>query len=343
MKAVEGFDLTKETRFSTYARICIRSVTITALAAAGVFSPGQVPKEYGYLLRLVRRAEAEAFSFGVPDPTPEELHARICAYGLKTMKDLTVDDVEEALQFLVEYRSGFSLDHPSPVHASGDYLMSEVFGFSSGTEMLVEARERYRLLIQMIERLEQRISHFPAKVAFIVRIRLRLLTDECFTLEELGERFGLTKERIRQIEAKAFKRLSTYMRMDQATLEDLVSQRERLEELLAAHPEQEPWPDLVMRSEPLVESVVPTPLAQPIQLRPAARRVLEAYLRLSRSPNRPDEVLSQLIEDKLSLKVGELRQAVAGQVVARYPLDVLEGLSHMTEAQEREVRRLLAA
>jgi RNA polymerase primary sigma factor len=97
------------------------------------------------------------------------------------------------------------------------------------TETIVEARRLHAEYQQAIERITSAVDELPPRKAMIVRLRLGLGEFEAMTLEEIGARYELTRERIRQIEADAYKELELKLGITPAEIEEIVDVAQDLE------------------------------------------------------------------------------------------------------------------
>jgi RNA polymerase primary sigma factor len=186
MKAVSKFEYQRGFRFSTYATWWIRQTITRSIAdqSRTIRIPVHMTDRLRLMYKAAHRLEQ---SFGRP-PTQEEL----C---------LEMGVGHDKLQWMLEVaRIPVSLE--SPV---GDEDDSELGMFVEDTITPSPAQITYENMLR--ERVEQVLSTLSPREARILRLRFGLENGHPYTLEEVGHKFGLTRERIRQIEGKALRRL----------------------------------------------------------------------------------------------------------------------------------------
>ncbi|HAT10086.1 MAG TPA: RNA polymerase subunit sigma [Planctomycetes bacterium] len=184
MRAVERFDPTMECRFSTYAVHWIRQGIRRALAEKS--RNVRLPT---YMAELVSRWRR----YGRDNPTPSDVLEYARALGLPKANLALVERVLRSAQ-----SSGPAVD-PSDI-GTADGLAAEGRPEQDGPESQLFDSEEATLV-------RERLARVPEREAEVLRYRFGIDNYPILTLEEIGEVFSLTRERIRQIESQALDRM----------------------------------------------------------------------------------------------------------------------------------------
>ena len=191
IKAAEKYDGSKGFRFSTYAHYWIRQAISRALSDQS--RTIRIPANVVELLSKIKKATAEIIQKTNKQPTDQELADYL---------GVELDKVQVALDMS---QATTSLD--IPVDDDGETSIGDLVADHAAENPINNLiREANREIVEAV------LSTLSTKEADVLRMRFGIGADRPMTLEEVGQHYGVTRERIRQVENKAIRKLRNPMR-----------------------------------------------------------------------------------------------------------------------------------
>ncbi|MBU0531548.1 MAG: sigma-70 family RNA polymerase sigma factor [Candidatus Uhrbacteria bacterium] len=211
IRAMDMYDWTKGFDFSTYATNWIRQAMTRAIMDYSVNRVAREPVHIQEVVSKVSKARRLAYHDLEREPTAIEIYTKLKAIAEeKETACPSFTQVGHAIQLL--QRSVISLD-TSPFEGVGENepqsLHDALPDKRPRAGMILQAKDELGRFESVVDRIESFATKQSPRITEVLAFRLGLFGKQVMTLEEIAERYDITRERIRQIEAKSLARLES--------------------------------------------------------------------------------------------------------------------------------------
>lgn len=193
--AVKKYNPHKGTKFSTYASFWIRAYILKHIMDSwSIVKVGTTQSQRKLFYRLNK--EKKKLEAAGMIPAPQLLASTL------DVKAEEVEDMEKRLTY-----TDMSLDHP--LYEEGEETLMDVMQSSENIEQVVTAKEKKEILAQKVQEFKSMLNDKELLI-----FEKRIMAEEPMTLQDIGERFKISRERVRQIENRVLKKFNERFEAD---------------------------------------------------------------------------------------------------------------------------------
>ncbi len=209
LTAIKRFEIERGYQFSTYATGWIRQAITRAIEDTGDRYSYRIPVHMAEQISVVRGCMAHFVKTYGEWPTPLDVYKLVKSRKTQVVAAMTLVDTKNCMKY-VQFGESERLDREVSGKGGeeegrfGDKLPDR----RVKTTTVVDASKMLPRYHAALERVEKAVKALPARDAMVLSMRLGLGSFDSMTLEEVAERYELTRERIRQIEEKAYEKLA---------------------------------------------------------------------------------------------------------------------------------------